>query len=68
VLIILATLLIIFNSWVNAVKVGAVDYLLKPINIKELKQTIKKLLMIKNKKIKVETTNELLVMPNLKNN
>ena len=43
---------------INAVKVGAVDYLLKPINIKELKQTIKKLLMIKSKKIKIETANE----------
>jgi two-component system, LytTR family, response regulator len=28
---------------INAVKAGALDYLLKPINIKELKQTVKKL-------------------------
>ncbi|MDF1612329.1 LytR/AlgR family response regulator transcription factor [Stygiobacter electus] len=35
---------------IKAVKVGAVDYLLKPISIKELKQTIKKLLTLKNKK------------------
>jgi two-component system LytT family response regulator len=39
---------------INAVKAGAVDYLLKPINIKELKQTVKKLLIIKNKSTKVE--------------
>jgi len=37
---------------INAVKAGAVDYLLKPINIKELKQTVKKLLLIRNKNIK----------------
>lgn len=43
---------------INAVKAGAVDYLLKPINIKELKQSVKKLLLIKNKKIKVETAHE----------
>jgi len=34
---------------INAVKVGAADYLLKPINIKELKLTVKKLLFLKNK-------------------
>ncbi len=34
---------------INAVKAGAVDYLLKPINIKELKQTVKKLLSLKSK-------------------
>lgn len=43
---------------INAVKAGAADYLLKPVNIKELKQTVKKLLMIMNKKIKVETAHE----------
>ncbi|MDP2089835.1 MAG: LytTR family DNA-binding domain-containing protein [Flavobacteriaceae bacterium] len=43
---------------INAIKVGATDYLLKPVNIKELKQTVKKLLSIKNKKIKVETVHE----------
>ena len=29
---------------INAVKAGAVDYILKPINIKELKLTVKKLI------------------------
>lgn len=50
---------------INAVKAGAADYLLKPVNIKELKQTVKKLLTIKNKKIKVETIHEAdkLVLP-----
>jgi two-component system LytT family response regulator len=50
---------------INAVKAGAVDYLLKPVNIKELKQTVKKLLLIKNKSIKVETVpdSDKLVLP-----
>lgn len=50
---------------INAVKVGATDYLLKPLNIKELKQTVKKLLAIKNREIKVETVHETdkLVLP-----
>jgi len=50
---------------INAIKAGATDYLLKPIDIKELKQTVKKLLMIRNKKIKVETLHETdtLVLP-----
>jgi len=50
---------------INAVKAGAADYLLKPVNIKELKQTVKKLLLIKNKSIKVETVYETdkLVLP-----
>lgn len=39
---------------IKAVKAGAVDYLLKPINIKELKQTIKKLSALKNKVVNVE--------------
>ncbi|MEK7718772.1 MAG: LytTR family DNA-binding domain-containing protein [Bacteroidota bacterium] len=43
---------------INAVKVGAVDYLLKPINIKELKQTVKNLLSLKSKKIKTEPVHE----------
>src|SRR3989339_862098 len=43
---------------IKAVKAGAADYVLKPINIKELKQTVKKLLMIKNNKIKIETVHE----------
>lgn len=34
---------------IKAVKTGAVDYILKPINIKELKQTVKKLVELKNK-------------------
>lgn len=50
---------------INAVKVDATDYLLKPLNIKELKQTVKKLLSIKNKMIKVNTVHEMdkLVLP-----
>jgi two-component system LytT family response regulator len=43
---------------INAVKAGAVDYILKPINIKELKQTVKKLICIKNKNIKTEAVQE----------
>ncbi|MCF8242230.1 MAG: LytTR family DNA-binding domain-containing protein [Melioribacteraceae bacterium] len=43
---------------IKAVKAGAVDYLLKPINIKELKQTIKKLLVLINKKVEVESSSE----------
>lgn len=39
---------------IKALKAGATDYLLKPINIKELKQTVKKLQSIKNEKIKRE--------------
>ena len=52
---------------INAVKVGATDYLLKPLNIKELKQTVKKLLAIKNREIKAETVHEAdrLVLPAL---
>ena len=50
---------------IDAIKAGATDYILKPINIKELKQTVKKLLMIKNKKITIETVHETekLVLP-----
>lgn len=50
---------------IRAVKAGAVDYLLKPVNIKELKQTVKKLLLLKNKPIKVETVHKTdkLVLP-----
>ncbi len=43
---------------INAVKAGAVDYLLKPLNIKELKQTVHKLLVSKNKNSKSETVLE----------
>lgn len=50
---------------INAVKVGAVDYLLKPINIKELKLCVKKLLSIKdaNEKTKPVLENNKLVIP-----
>lgn len=34
---------------ISAVKAGAVDYLLKPINIKELKQTVKKLITLRQR-------------------
>jgi len=34
---------------IRAVKAGAADYLLKPVNIKELKQTVKKLLFLQIK-------------------
>jgi len=43
---------------ISAVKAGAVDYLLKPVNIKELKVTVKNMLSIKNKEIKTETVHE----------
>jgi two-component system LytT family response regulator len=36
---------------IKAVKAGAVDYLLKPVNIKELKLTVKKLISLKKKQI-----------------
>lgn len=36
---------------IKAVKAGAVDYLLKPIEIKELKETVKKLILLHNKKL-----------------
>ncbi|MDO9261130.1 MAG: LytTR family DNA-binding domain-containing protein [Flavobacteriaceae bacterium] len=50
---------------IKAVKTGVADYLLKPVNIKELKQTVKKLLSIKNKEMKVETAldTDKLVLP-----
>jgi len=43
---------------IKAVKSGAADYILKPINIKELKQTIKKLSALKNKKMEAESSAE----------
>ena len=43
---------------ITAVKAGAVDYILKPISIKELKQTVKKLLSLKQKSIRVEPVRE----------
>ncbi len=50
---------------INAVKAGAVDYILKPVNIKELKQTIKKLLLFhsREKKVELQNVNEKLVIP-----
>ena len=50
---------------INAVKAGAIDYLLKPINIKELKLAIKKLLTVKtNLKLdKSFLASEKLVLP-----
>ena len=48
---------------IKAVKAGAADYLLKPVNIKEIKQTVKKLLSIRNKQIKIEAVNEKLIIP-----
>jgi two-component system, LytTR family, response regulator len=50
---------------INAVKTGATDYLLKPINIKELKQSVKKLLLNKNKQkeIKPVNSNDKIVIP-----
>ncbi|MCX6170290.1 MAG: LytTR family DNA-binding domain-containing protein [Ignavibacteriales bacterium] len=50
---------------IRAVKAGAVDYILKPINIKELKQTVKKLLLLHNKAKKIETPLDIekLVLP-----
>ncbi len=43
---------------IKAVKAGAVDYLLKPINIKELKQTIRKLLSLQQKPEAMSTLSE----------
>lgn len=43
---------------INAVKVGAADYLLKPINIKELKLCVKKLRDLQDKKNKEKPTLE----------
>jgi two-component system, LytTR family, response regulator len=48
---------------INAVKAGAVDYILKPINIKELKQTVKKLLLMQNKTIEVTSDIEKIILP-----
>lgn len=43
---------------INAVKVGAEDYLLKPINIKELKLCVKKLLTLKDKRNSSKSVSE----------
>lgn len=40
---------------IKAVKAGVTDYLLKPIDIKELKETVKKLLTINKKHVTVQT-------------
>lgn len=49
---------------IKALKAGAVDYILKPVNIKELKLTVKKLLSIKNKigvPAQINETNKLVI-------
>ena len=49
---------------IKAIKAGAADYILKPVNIKELKQTIKKLLADQtknNSSNSLEETNKLIV-------
>ncbi len=43
---------------INAVKAGVTDYLLKPINIKELKETVKKLIAIQSTRLKTPKENE----------
>jgi len=43
---------------IRAVKVSVADYLLKPINIKELKLTVNKLLSLKSKNLKSEIVQE----------
>jgi two-component system LytT family response regulator len=50
---------------IHALKAGAVDYLMKPISIKELKQTVKKLGLLKQKMQKEGSTTEMdkLVIP-----
>ena len=50
---------------INAVKVGATDYLLKPINIKELKLTVKNLFSLMNKQVIIvsHTETDKLVLP-----
>jgi len=50
---------------IKALKAGAVDYILKPINIKEFKQSAKKLLQLKNKNTNQapEPGNDKLVLP-----
>ncbi|MCZ7603216.1 MAG: LytTR family DNA-binding domain-containing protein [Melioribacteraceae bacterium] len=50
---------------IKAVKAGAADYVLKPINIKELKQTVKNLLSMQARAKRDEThiDNEKLILP-----
>ncbi len=50
---------------VKAVKAGAADYILKPINIKELKQTVKKLILLRSESInrKTHQYEEKIVLP-----
>lgn len=43
---------------ISAVKAGAADYLLKPVDIRELKQTVKRLLLGKSKNLKAEPAHE----------
>tara|TARA_R110001592_G_scaffold23435_6_gene91855 strand:- start:1414 stop:2166 length:753 start_codon:yes stop_codon:yes gene_type:complete len=53
------------NFGIDAVKVGAADYLLKPINIKELKLCVKKLQLLKEKSdsTALEKNHDKLVIP-----
>jgi len=49
---------------IRALKAGAEDYILKPINIKEIKQSVKKLIMLRNKALDVkphQDTNKLVI-------
>jgi two-component system LytT family response regulator len=50
---------------IQAVKAGTFDYLLKPISIKELKQTVKKLLSVQIKSVQIIPTKEVnkLIIP-----
>lgn len=50
---------------ISAVKAGAIDYLLKPVDIKELKQTVKKLLErpVKQETAPRQTTHDKIMIP-----
>ncbi|WKZ70115.1 MAG: LytTR family DNA-binding domain-containing protein [Melioribacteraceae bacterium] len=50
---------------IKAIKAGATDYILKPINIKELKQTVKKILslQVRANQVVTQIDNEKLVLP-----
>jgi len=50
---------------IKAIKAGAVDYLLKPISIKELKQSVKKLISLKDKSViqPIDEENDKLIIP-----
>jgi two-component system, LytTR family, response regulator len=49
---------------IKAVKAGAYDYILKPINIKELKLTVRKLISQKQKSLNNITESEKVIIPN----